>query len=43
MFARAPTAAQAEAALREAHARLNIVVAPLMPLEDGRSRRDAAG
>lgn len=38
IFARAPSAAQAEAALREAHARLNIVVAPLMPLQDGRAR-----
>ena len=36
MFARAPSAAQAEAALREAHARLNIVVAPLMTLRDER-------
>ena len=38
IFARAPSAAQAEAALREAHARLNIVVAPLMRLQDGRLR-----
>jgi hypothetical protein len=29
IFARAPTAAQAEKALREAHARLDIVIAPL--------------
>jgi biotin carboxylase len=36
MFARAPSAAEAEAALREAHARLNIVVAPLMALRDER-------
>ena len=36
MFARAPSAAQAEAALRDANARLNIVVAPLMRLQDGR-------
>jgi biotin carboxylase len=36
MFARAPSAAQAEAALREAHAKLRIVTAPVMRLEDGR-------
>jgi biotin carboxylase len=35
MFARAPSAAQAEAALREAHAKLRIVTAPLMRLLDG--------
>lgn len=38
MFARAPTPEQAESALREAHAKLNIVVAPVMPLADERSR-----
>ncbi|MEE8514552.1 MAG: hypothetical protein V3S73_07550 [Gammaproteobacteria bacterium] len=32
IFAHAPTPAQAEAALREAHACLNIVVAPLWSL-----------
>jgi biotin carboxylase len=36
MFARAPTAAQAEAALREAHACLKVVTAPLMRIEDRR-------
>ncbi len=36
MFARAPSAAQAEAALREAHAKLRIVTAPVMRLQDGR-------
>ena len=36
IFAHAPSPEQAEAALREAHARLNIVVAPLMRLQDGR-------
>lgn len=36
MFARAPTPEQAEAALRAAHAKLNIVVAPLMKMEDRR-------
>jgi biotin carboxylase len=36
IFAHAPTPAAAEAALREAHARLKIVVAPVMVLEDGR-------
>jgi len=36
MFARAPTAQQAEAALRSAHARLNIVVGPLLKIEDRR-------
>jgi len=32
LFARAPTPEQAEAALREAHARLNVVIAPLFHL-----------
>jgi hypothetical protein len=36
MFARAPTAAQAEAALRSAHACLNVVTAPLLRIEDRR-------
>jgi hypothetical protein len=36
MFARAPTAAQAETALRAAHAKLNVVVAPVMALADER-------
>lgn len=36
IFAHAPTPAAAEAALRESHARLNIVVAPVMALEDRR-------
>ena len=36
MFARAPSAAQAESALREAHAKLRIVTAPVMHLQDGR-------
>ena len=36
MFASAPTPAQAEAALRAAHAELNIVIAPLLRLEDRR-------
>jgi len=36
MFACAPTPAQVEAALRAAHAELEIVVAPLMRLEDQR-------
>lgn len=36
MFARAATPAKAEAALRAAHAKLKIVVAPKMVLEDGR-------
>jgi hypothetical protein len=36
MFACAPAAAQVEAALRAAHAELEIVVAPLMRLEDQR-------
>ena len=35
VFARAPTASQAEAALRAAHACLNIVVAPLWKLSGG--------
>jgi hypothetical protein len=34
MFARAPAPAQAERALREAHARLKIVVAPLFRMQD---------
>jgi biotin carboxylase len=36
IFAHAPTPAAAEAALREAHAKLKFVVAPLMVLEDRR-------
>lgn len=36
IFATAPTPAQAEAALRAAHAELNIVVAPLLRIEDRR-------
>ena len=36
MFASAPTPEQVEAALRTAHAKLNIVVVPLMKIEDGR-------
>jgi biotin carboxylase len=36
MFARAPTAAQAEAALRSAHACLKVVTAPLLRIEDRR-------
>jgi biotin carboxylase len=36
IFAHAPTPPAAEASLREAHARLKIVVAPVMALEDGR-------
>ena len=36
MFSRAPTPARAEAALREAHAKLKIVVAPVMTLADER-------
>lgn len=36
IFAAAPTPAQAESALRTAHAALNIVVAPLLRLEDRR-------
>jgi hypothetical protein len=36
MFARAPTPAQAETALREAHAKLKVVVAPVMALADER-------
>ena len=39
MFARAPTAQQAEAALRSAHARLNIVVGPLLKIEDRRQNQ----
>ncbi len=35
VFARAPSAALAEAALREAHRRLNFVIAPLLPVELG--------
>jgi len=34
MFASAPTPGQVEAALRAAHAELEIVVAPLMKIED---------
>lgn len=37
MFSRAATPAQAESALRTAHAQLNIVVAPLLKLEDRRT------
>ena len=37
MFARAETPAEAETALRAAHAKLKIVVAPKLVLEDGRS------
>jgi len=36
MFARAPTAEEAEAALRTAYARLNVVTAPLLRIEDRR-------
>jgi hypothetical protein len=36
MFARAPTAAQAESALRTAHACLKVVTAPLLRIEDRR-------
>ena len=36
MFARAATPAEAEAALRAAHEKLKIVVAPKLVLEDGR-------
>jgi biotin carboxylase len=36
MFARAPTPALAESALRAAHAKLNVVVAPVMALADER-------
>jgi biotin carboxylase len=36
IFAHAPTPAAAEAALREAHAKLKVVVAPVMVLEDRR-------
>ncbi|MGD8875197.1 MAG: ATP-grasp domain-containing protein, partial [Gammaproteobacteria bacterium] len=36
MFARAPTASQAESALRTAHACLKVVTAPLMRIEDRR-------
>jgi hypothetical protein len=36
IFARAPTPEQAEQALREAHGKLNIVVAPVMKLMDRR-------
>jgi len=38
IFAHAPTPAAAEAALRESHAKLKIVVAPVMALEDRRQR-----
>ena len=37
MFARAPTPAQVEAALRAAFAELDIVVAPLLRMQDGRA------
>jgi hypothetical protein len=36
IFAHAPTSAEAEAALRKSHAKLKIVVAPMMALEDRR-------
>ena len=36
MFARAPTAAEAETALRTAHACLKVVTAPLLRIEDRR-------
>jgi len=36
MFARAPTAAEAESALRKAHASLKVVTAPLLQIEDRR-------
>ena len=39
IFARAPTPEQAESALRAAHAELNIVVAPLLRMEDRRGGR----
>ncbi|MCK5480283.1 MAG: phosphoribosylglycinamide synthetase, partial [Gammaproteobacteria bacterium] len=38
MFASAPTPEQAEAALRTAHEKLKIVVAPVMKFEDLRER-----
>jgi biotin carboxylase len=38
MFARAPTAQQVEAALRAAHEQLNIVVAPLLKIDDQRQK-----
>jgi hypothetical protein len=37
IFAHAPAPEQAEAALRQAHDKLRVVVAPLMPLQDLRS------
>jgi hypothetical protein len=37
MFAHAPTPEQAEAALRQAHDELRIVVAPVMPVQDLRA------
>lgn len=37
IFAHAPTPAQAEAALRQAHEELRIVVAPVMPMQDLRA------
>ena len=37
IFAHAPTPEQAEAALRQAHEQLRVVVAPLMPMQDLRS------
>jgi hypothetical protein len=36
IFARAPTPEQAEQALREAHGKLNVVVAPVMEISDRR-------
>jgi len=37
MFARAPTPAQAEESLRMANARLKVITAPLLRIEDRRS------
>ena len=39
MFSQAPTAAEAEQALRDGHDKLNVVVAPLLPIIDNRVRR----
>ena len=39
VFAQCTTPQAAEAALREAHSKLNIVIAPIMRIEDGRSVR----
>lgn len=38
IFAQAPTASQAEQALRDAHAKLNVVVAPLWRIADSREQ-----